>query len=76
MPELAAGGAGPVLVLAPTGRDAEVAVELLGRQSIACRAVPNLTALRAAIDDEAGAVLVADEALSRAGLDPLSRKLA
>jgi PAS domain S-box-containing protein len=76
MPELAAGGAGPVLVLAPTGRDAEVAVELLGRQSIACRAVPNLTALRAAIDDEAGAVLVADEALSRPGLDALSRKLA
>jgi len=72
----AAEEAGPLLILAPSGRDAATAAELLGRDGIACRTVPDATALRAAMDETVGAVLVADEALSKPALDALSTALA
>jgi PAS domain S-box-containing protein len=68
--------AGPLLILAPTGRDAEGAAALLGRQGVACRAVPDLAALCAALDDGTGAVLAADEALAGPGLGGVARTLA
>jgi PAS domain S-box-containing protein len=76
MPEATPGEAGPVLILAPAMRDAEVAAELLGRHGVPCRALPDIAALCAAMDEGTGAVLVADEALSRPGVDALSRMLA
>lgn len=76
MPEQAVLEAGRLLILAPSGRDAGTAAEILGRSGIACRAVPDSATLREAIDDTTGAVLVADEALSRPALDALSKVLA
>lgn len=76
MPEPAAEDVGPLLILAPSGRDARMAAELLGRDGIACRTVPDAAALRAAMDDATGAVLVADEALSKPALEALSVALA
>jgi PAS domain S-box-containing protein len=75
MPEPAAEESGPLLILAPSGRDAETAAELLGRGGIACRTVPDFASLHAAIDDATGAVMVADEALSRQALAILSEAL-
>ncbi len=63
--------AGRVLVLAPIGRDADSAAELLERHGLRAVAVPDLHALANAIDDNAGAVLVTEEALVRADVDPL-----
>ncbi len=55
-------GSAPVLVLAPTGRDAGVAVELLQRAGIPARACPDYAGLLAGLDG-AGAVVVAEEGL-------------
>jgi hypothetical protein len=49
MPESRIEAAGPLLILAPSGRDAETATGLLSRGGIACRAVPDFATLRAAI---------------------------
>ncbi len=77
MPErLGAPPAGPVLILTPTGRDAEGAAALLSAEGIESRIYPTLAALRAALDDTAGAVLLADEALFRANLNALAAHLA
>jgi signal transduction histidine kinase/ActR/RegA family two-component response regulator len=67
---------GPVLILAPTGRDAETVQILLGREDIDCRVCPTLQALGSAIDSDTGAVLIADEAFIRADLSPLTEKIA
>jgi PAS domain S-box-containing protein len=76
LPERLGGeAAGPLLILAPTGRDAEGAAMLLGREDIRCRVFPTLDTLCAAIDETAGAVLVADEALMGLALDALSQRL-
>ncbi len=73
MPDrLRAAAAGPVLILAPTGRDADGASALLNRDGIASRTCPDLEALCDAIGQDTGMVLVADEALARANLDRLS----
>ncbi len=48
---------------------------LLGREGIRCRVFPTLDTLCAAIDETAGAVLVADEALMGLALDALSQRL-
>ena len=76
MSDPAGGDVGPLLVLAPSGRDARMAAELLGHDGIACRTVPDVAALCAAISDATGAVLVADEALSKSALVALSAALA
>ena len=77
MPDrLGAPPAGPVLILTPTGRDAEGAATLLSAEGIESRIYPTLAALRAALDDTAGAVLLADEALFRADLNALAARLA
>ncbi|MGI4802426.1 MAG: PAS domain-containing protein [Janthinobacterium lividum] len=73
MPDrLGAAQAGPVLILAPTGRDAEGAAALLRREDIDSRICPNLDALCATIGEETGMVLIADEALARSKSDRLA----
>jgi signal transduction histidine kinase/CheY-like chemotaxis protein len=52
-----------VLVLAPTGRDAELSVRLLKESGLDARSVPDATALAAAIADGAGVAILAEEAL-------------
>ena len=54
--------ASPVLILAPTGRDAMAAAQLLGRAGFAARICADGCALAGALDG-AGAVLVAEEGL-------------
>jgi signal transduction histidine kinase/CheY-like chemotaxis protein len=65
-----------VLILTPTGRDAERAATLLSAEGIESRIYPTFADLRAALDDTAGAVLLADEALFRADLNGLATCLA
>ena len=57
-----------VLVLAPAGRDAATAVELLQRAQIDARAVGTLAELAAAVDEVPGALLLTSEALQ--GVEP------
>jgi signal transduction histidine kinase len=68
--------AGPVLILAPTGRDAEATQILLDRDGIDCQVCPTLQALHSAIRSDTGAVLIADEAFAGADLSSLTKKLA
>src|ERR1700737_1150014 len=68
--------AGPVLILAPTGRDAETTQILLDRDGIDCQVCPTLQALHSAIRSDTGAVLIADEAFAGADLSSLTKKLA
>jgi hypothetical protein len=71
-------GDAPVLVLTPQGRDAEVAVAVLGRVGVACRAYADLGALAAALTggaDAARVVVIAEEALLRGDLAPLRAAL-
>jgi PAS domain S-box-containing protein len=63
--------AGRVLVLAPIGRDADSARLLAQRHGLRAETVPDMRALAAAIDDDAGAVLITEEALVRADPAPL-----
>ncbi|GGH21009.1 hybrid sensor histidine kinase/response regulator [Alsobacter metallidurans] len=60
-----------VLVLAPIGRDAAVAVALLGRNGLAADAVEDLPELTRELAQGAGAAVIAEEALSGDGLDDL-----
>jgi signal transduction histidine kinase/CheY-like chemotaxis protein len=64
-----------VLVLAPRGRDAVVATELLKRHGIAALSCEHLAALSAAIAAGAGAALVAEEALAGVDLGELEAHL-
>ena len=68
--------AGPVLILTPTGRDAQGAAKLLASENIDYQICPTLDTLEAALDDTVGLVLLADEALTRADLSPLTARLA
>jgi signal transduction histidine kinase/ActR/RegA family two-component response regulator len=52
-----------VCVLAPTGRDAVLACEILQREGIDARVGASVEDLCASIDDDAGALLIAEEAL-------------
>ena len=58
-----------VLILAPRGRDAAVAADLLRRNGIECAACDDLSAFAASLRHGAGAALVAEEALVGDGLD-------
>jgi len=60
-----------VLILAPRGRDAAVAAELLRRHGIACATCDGLPAFALCLAEGAGAALVAEEALVGDGLDEM-----
>jgi signal transduction histidine kinase/CheY-like chemotaxis protein len=64
-----------VLVLTPHGRDAAVAADLLKRHGIPTFICEHLNALSTAIEQGAGAALVAEEALASADLDLLTARL-
>jgi signal transduction histidine kinase len=67
--------AGPVLILTPTGRDAEGAAQLLAREKLEPRIAPSLDRLSEAFDDATGLIVLADEALFQVNLTPLVRRL-
>ena len=60
-----------VLVLAPAGRDAAVAVSLMKEAGLAAEACPDIISLAAAIDEGCGLVLVTEEALRTTDPRPL-----
>jgi signal transduction histidine kinase len=64
-----------VLVLAPTGRDAELMSSFLARLGIQGFIVRSIAELRAAIDEGAGAAIVAEEALRGDGIAMLEPSL-
>lgn len=66
---------GPVIVLAPTGRDADSACRLLQGAGIDCRICRDYPSFFASIGDGIGAALVEEEALARADLSGLKRHL-
>jgi signal transduction histidine kinase len=61
-----------VLILAPHGRDASVAADLLTRHGIASLICANLGILAAHLEADAGAALVAEEALAGGGFESLA----
>src|SRR5215213_897497 len=65
-----------VLVLAPTGKDALVAVSILEKAAIVAQACVDLDALCARLDNGAGALVIAQEALSPALSGCLTDRLA
>lgn len=65
-----------ILILAPRGRDAAVAAELLRRGDITADVVTDLPALVAALDIGVGAVLLTEEALAAEDRGALSRWVA
>jgi PAS domain S-box-containing protein len=65
-----------VLVLAPVGRDAATVCAVLGEAGMDAVPIVDLGALCAEIERGAGAVLVAEEALSAAGIAALKATLA
>ena len=60
------------LVLAPIGRDGALAADILGRGHLAADVYPDAASLAAAMHEGAGAVLIAEEALSPEALRILS----
>jgi PAS domain S-box-containing protein len=65
-----------VLVLAPTGRDAKLACQVLGRESLAAEPCADMAALCQGIAAGAGVVLLAEEALTNEGGRLLKEQLA
>ncbi len=65
-----------VLVLAPTGRDAQVILQTLTEASLDTEIVPHVLRLRDAIAEGAGCVVLAKEALDRSGITLLAKTLA
>ena len=61
-----------VLILAPRGRDAAIAAELLGRNDIEAEICWDQSDLVGLLDQGAGAVLITEEALAAAQLSKLS----
>jgi signal transduction histidine kinase len=57
-----------VLVLAPRGRDQDVILRVLGAHEIACEGIASLAGLTAALQEGAGAAVLAEEALRSADL--------
>jgi len=64
-----------VLVLAPIGRDGELASRVLGEAGIASERCANVTELTRELARGAGALLVADEALAGPAIDELAAAL-
>ncbi len=65
----------PVLILAPTGRDAPLAAEALDQAGVASKICRDLAQLCAQIGEDAAALLIAEEALSAAELPQLRDRL-
>ncbi len=63
---------GHVLILAPRGRDALVAADLLQRGGIQAQVVPDVPALVAGLAHDVAAVLITEEALAEADRSALS----
>ncbi len=61
-----------VLILAPRGRDAAIAAELLSRNAIRADVCADLPALVAALDEAAGVVMLTEEALAMVGAHALT----
>jgi signal transduction histidine kinase len=66
---------GPVLVLGPAAADINDARTMLAADGIAVRVCADVTALAAALDETAGAVLMADEAVTENDLATLANRL-
>jgi len=60
------------LVLAPRGRDSAIALAMLGEAGIEAAACPSLPALIAELDSGAAFVVITEEAISTADLNPLA----
>jgi signal transduction histidine kinase len=60
------------VILAPRGRDAEIATQILREAGFAADAIRDLHSLRELIDAGAGLAIIADEALQTADLRPLA----
>lgn len=60
-----------ILILAPRGRDAQVAERVLHIGKVECLICPDLPCLRTALAEGAGAALVTEESLSEADVEPL-----
>ncbi len=65
-----------VLVLAPTGRDAALIGEMLGKEGIPCRECSTVAELAIGLADGAGMALLAEEALVGIPIKPLVDALA
>ena len=72
---IAAGVTDTVLILIPSGQNGEGAASLLTRNNIACRVCPDIDSLALAIDQDAGAVLIAEDALWAHGTELLTAQL-
>lgn len=64
------------LILAPTGRDAAIAIAILEEAGVPARACQTVAELQTLIEQGAGLALVVDEALRDADLTPLSQWIA
>jgi PAS domain S-box-containing protein len=64
-----------VVVVAPTGRDAQLLCEMLGRNGIVCEPYGDIRQLCEGLRDGAGAILLAEEALGPGALENLSGAL-
>lgn len=60
-----------ILLLAPTGRDAQVMKELIEPEGSACEICRDLEDLRSKLDDEVDGIVLTEEALSRQDVDPV-----
>jgi PAS domain S-box-containing protein len=61
-----------VLVLAPRGRDAQMIVKLLERQSLSCRICQNVEMLTQELESGAGAAILTEEAVDQNNIERLS----
>lgn len=64
-----------VLVMAPTGRDAELTCEILGRNGVDCRHCRSIDQLVEGIEGGAGAALITEETLDNEAIETLSEVL-
>jgi signal transduction histidine kinase/ActR/RegA family two-component response regulator len=65
-----------IVILAPSGRDAELATGVFAREGWTSQTCPNLPSLLAALHADRGAVLLAEEALDSSTIAPLREFLA
>lgn len=64
-----------VLLVAPTGRDAEITASVLEKNGIAAEIYPDVEALCKRLDEPAGAVLIAEEGLISNSFSDFKKKL-
>ena len=65
-----------VLVVAPTGRDGQLICNLLASNGISCVAIPSAVTARIEAKMNAGAVILAEEVLTLAGIDEWAELIA